>query len=155
MGCSAAGFFLGKNVLLSPSALGRSGTSLTQDPLKDEPGGGHCGHRSITFLNQWAWIDSSNALDLVARGVETPLMPNKTSAPVHLHRVDATQNMHRFYSLAIQPTLFGGASVIRNWGRIGTRGRAMVATFDTTPDAVDEHARLEKAKRRRGYTEPA
>jgi predicted DNA-binding WGR domain protein len=73
---------------------------------------------------------------------------------VHLHRVDASQNMRRFYALAIQPTLFGGASVIRSWGRIDTYGRAMVATFDTTPDAIGELARLEKSKRQRGYNEP-
>jgi predicted DNA-binding WGR domain protein len=38
------------------------------------------------------------------------------SDPVHLRRVDPAQNMRRFYSLSIQPTLFGGASLIRDWG---------------------------------------
>ena len=45
------------------------------------------------------------------------------SDSVHLRRIDPAQNMRRFYSLSIQPTLFGGASLIRDWGRIGTRDK--------------------------------
>ncbi|MGN6449159.1 MAG: WGR domain-containing protein [Brucella intermedia] len=70
---------------------------------------------------------------------------------VHMRRIDPTQNMRRFYSLAIQPTLFGGASVIRNWGRIGTNGQSMIETFDKAEDAIMAMARLEQVKRRRGY----
>ncbi|MES4992549.1 WGR domain-containing protein [Phyllobacterium sp. 22229] len=72
--------------------------------------------------------------------------------PVHMRRIDPTQNMRRYYSLAIQPTLFGGASVIRNWGRIGTNGQSMMETFDKAEDAVMAMARLERVKRGRGYT---
>lgn len=71
--------------------------------------------------------------------------------PVHLRRVDPAQNMRRFYSLSIQPTLFGGASLIRDWGRIGTRGQTMMETFDTADDADLAFDRLERRKRRRGY----
>lgn len=70
---------------------------------------------------------------------------------VHMRRIDPTQNMRRFYSLAIQPTLFGGSSVIRSWGRIGTNGQSMIETFDKAEDAVMAMARLERVKRRRGY----
>ena len=73
------------------------------------------------------------------------------SGPVHLRRVDPAQNMRRFYSLSIQPTLFGGASLIRDWGRIGTRGQTMMETFDTADDADLAFDRLERRKRRRGY----
>lgn len=73
--------------------------------------------------------------------------------PVHMRRVDPTQNMRRFYSLAIQPTLFGGASVIRNWGRIGTNGQSMMETFEDADEAVAVMARLERVKRGRGYTD--
>jgi len=59
--------------------------------------------------------------------------------------------MARFYGLAIQPTLFGGASLLRNWGRIGTKGRAMMETFDEDLRAGEAFARLERRKRRRGY----
>ena len=71
--------------------------------------------------------------------------------PRHLRRIDPTQNMRRFYLLALQPTLFGGASVVRTWGRIGTSGQTMMETFDH-PDAADANFDpLERRKRRRGY----
>lgn len=73
---------------------------------------------------------------------------------IHLHRIDPTRNMHRFYSLSMQPTLFGGTSIIRNWGRIGTRGQAMVQTFDKIDDARSALTRIEASKRRRGYSAP-
>lgn len=71
--------------------------------------------------------------------------------PVHLHRINVDQNMQRFYTLAIQPTLFGGASVVRSWGRIGTVGQTMMETFDSCEDANNSLARLERTKKRRGY----
>lgn len=80
-------------------------------------------------------------------------MENEDTKSVHLHRIDPTQNMRRFYSLAIQPTLFGGASVVRNWGRIGTYGQTMMETFDDVDEAAAALARLERVKRRRGYSE--
>lgn len=61
--------------------------------------------------------------------------------------------MARFYSLAIQPTLFGEASVVRDWGRIGTNGRSMIETFDRPEMAEGALARLARAKRRRGYAD--
>ncbi len=78
-------------------------------------------------------------------------MQNEETRPVHLHRIDATQNMRRFYMLAIQPTLFGGASVIRNWGRIGSNGQTMMETFDSQEDASMTLSRIERTKRTRGY----
>lgn len=59
--------------------------------------------------------------------------------------------MRRFYGIAIQPTLFGGASVIRNWGRIGAGGHTMMETFDHPDGANMALSRLERTKRRRGY----
>ncbi|WP_377831380.1 WGR domain-containing protein (plasmid) [Bradyrhizobium lupini] len=59
--------------------------------------------------------------------------------------------MRRFYALSTQPTLFGEMSLIRNCGRIGTSGRAMVQTFDGRAEAIKALVRLERAKRRRGY----
>ncbi|MEO9340350.1 WGR domain-containing protein [Mesorhizobium sp. SB112] len=78
-------------------------------------------------------------------------MENEETGPVHLRRIDPTQNMRRFYTLAIQPTLFGGASVIRNWGRIGTNGQSIMETFDEVEEAGTTMAKLERSKRRRGY----
>lgn len=78
-------------------------------------------------------------------------MEHDETGPVHLRRIDPSRNMRRFYVLAIQPTLFGGASVIRNWGRIGTNGRSMVETFDSDGEATSACIRVERAKRRKGY----
>ncbi|UVK49599.1 WGR domain-containing protein (plasmid) [Mesorhizobium sp. AR07] len=58
------------------------------------------------------------------------------------------------YSLSIQPTLFGGVSLIRNWGRIGTNGQVKVETFDEPQEVDGAFIRLERAKRRRGYVDP-
>jgi len=74
--------------------------------------------------------------------------------PLYLRRIDPARNMARFYALSIQPTLFGGAALVRNWGRIGAKGRAMLETFDADGDAVRAFARLERRKRTRGYIAP-
>lgn len=74
---------------------------------------------------------------------------------IHLHRIDPERNMYRFYGLTLHPTLFGGASVIRNWGRIGTQGQAMVQTFDNVDEAGLALKRIATMKRRRGYRPPA
>ncbi|MDX8499119.1 WGR domain-containing protein [Mesorhizobium sp. VK4C] len=78
-------------------------------------------------------------------------MEIEEAGPVHLRRIDPSLNMRRFYALSIQPTLFGGASVIRNWGRIGTNGQSMMETFDSENDAATASMKLQRAKRRRGY----
>ncbi|ERI13704.1 putative DNA-binding WGR domain protein [Ochrobactrum intermedium] len=78
-------------------------------------------------------------------------MKNNGTGQIHLHRIDAARNMRRFYTLTVQPTLFGGASVIRNWGRIGTGGQRMMETFDRQEDADRVLSRLERSKRNRGY----
>ncbi|MHA6688712.1 WGR domain-containing protein [Mesorhizobium sp. A556] len=73
---------------------------------------------------------------------------------LHLRRIDPTRNMARFYVLSVQPTLFGGVSVVRNWGRIGTSGQAMMQTFDENVDADKAFARLARSKGKRGYIAP-
>lgn len=60
--------------------------------------------------------------------------------------------MARFYCLALQPTLFGEMSVIRTWGRIGTNGMSKVESFATGEGAAQALSRLERSKRRRGYS---
>ncbi len=72
--------------------------------------------------------------------------------PLHLRRIDAARNMRRFYMLSLQPTLFGGVALIRNWGRIGTNGQAMIETFDAAEQAQSALGRVER-KRRRGYAD--
>ena len=40
-----------------------------------------------------------------------------------LDRCDPTCNMARYYVLSIEPSLFGDATLIREWGRIGRPGQ--------------------------------
>jgi len=54
----------------------------------------------------------------------------------YIERTNATKIMARFYSLAIEPTLFGTPCLTRRWGRIGTVGHAMVHHFDKEEDVV-------------------
>lgn len=63
---------------------------------------------------------------------------------VQFRRVDETQNMRWFYSLALQPDLFGGCSLVREWGRIGQAG---TVKRDRYPSPIEAQQALE-AKRR-------
>jgi predicted DNA-binding WGR domain protein len=105
-------------------------------------------------MNRLGMIDSTKSLDVASRGSENPSMPKSETGQLHLRRIDPAQNMRRFYLLSIQPTLFGGASVIRNWGRIGTNGQAMMQTFDENVDADKAFAQLAHSKGKRGYIAP-
>jgi len=68
-----------------------------------------------------------------------------------LVRIVPDLNMARFYVTAIQPTLFGEVSVVRYWGRIGTRGRSMTVTYEDARQAGEACDKLERQKRHRGY----
>ncbi|WP_183898138.1 WGR domain-containing protein [Rhizobium rhizoryzae] len=70
---------------------------------------------------------------------------------LHLCRFDERRNMAGFYSLALQPSLFNEISVVRTWGRIGTRGRSRVDLFLNEHSAITHFLALAKWKRGRGY----
>ena len=70
---------------------------------------------------------------------------------VELHRIDPTQNMRRFYRLDMQPDLFGGVLLVRQWGRIGARGRIVAERFDDEALAAAALAQHAARKARRGY----
>ncbi|WP_206059814.1 WGR domain-containing protein [Komagataeibacter diospyri] len=78
---------------------------------------------------------------------QLPLFP-ETAALV---RVDPAANCWRFYHLSLQPDLFGGTALVRQWGRIGTVGRQICELHDDVGQALDALARQLRAKRRRGY----
>ncbi|MCA0340493.1 WGR domain-containing protein [Shinella sp.] len=73
--------------------------------------------------------------------------------PYHLYveRVDPDRNMARFYTLAIELTLFGMPRLLRRWGRIGTFGRTMVHHFEREEEAVDLFLALLRERRAHGY----
>ena len=70
---------------------------------------------------------------------------------VHLHRIEPARNMRRFYSLDVQPDLFGGFAVVKVWGRIGRRGQMMDELHETEALAASAMQRQAERKRRRGY----
>lgn len=75
----------------------------------------------------------------------------QATTPTLLFRIDPTHNMARFYLLTIEPTLFGGSSLMRCWGRIGTKGQLKVDLFDTAVEAREAAGKLLHGKLKRGY----
>ena len=55
---------------------------------------------------------------------------------LHLRRIDPACNMRRFYRLSVQRDLFGGACLIREWGRIGYRGQVLIETYEDEGKAI-------------------
>ncbi|NNU35556.1 WGR domain-containing protein [Rhizobium sophorae] len=70
---------------------------------------------------------------------------------LYIERIDPSKNMARFYALSIEPNLFGGTSLVRSWGRIGSRGQQKIHVFDSEANAVDLLLTLLRKKRSRGY----
>ena len=66
---------------------------------------------------------------------------------VHLARIDHTRNLCRFYRLDVQPDLFGGFAVVKEWGRIGARGRMVDEWHMTEAEAVAVLERQAERKR--------
>ncbi|TBX79947.1 WGR domain-containing protein [Rhizobium laguerreae] len=79
-----------------------------------------------------------------------------TLQPFHLYieRREPDKNMARFYALSIEPNLFGGTSLVRSWGRIGSRGQQKIHVFDSELKAVDLLLTLLRRKGSRGYRPP-
>ncbi len=82
-------------------------------------------------------------------------MPDDLRSPIKhhlvLHRIDPGQSIRRFYSLMIERDLFGTVRLVRNWGRIGTKGQELVEVFPDEETAGLALEAIAQAKRRRGY----
>lgn len=106
----------------------------------------------IKNLNQRSNPDSTIQLVMPPDPGSHPGMASfEYSRPSTLYRVDRERNMQRFYSLSTSPTLFGGASLVREWGRIGSIGRRRVDLFETTAEAEAAQDEIVRTKRARGY----
>ena len=70
---------------------------------------------------------------------------------VDLKRMDPSRNMRRFYRICVQPDLFGGVSLVREWGRVGYRGQMLVEQHDDEGRAVNALMKLSAKKKGRGY----
>lgn len=72
-----------------------------------------------------------------------------------LHHIAPARQCFRFYRLAVWPDLFGGFSLVREWGRLGQPGQLRLDPYGSQAEAETALARLARAKRRRGYQEAA
>lgn len=70
---------------------------------------------------------------------------------VDLKRIDPSLNMRRFYRMSVHPDLFGGVSLVREWGRIGYRGQMLIEKHPDEGRAVTALMKLAATKKRRGY----
>ena len=72
-------------------------------------------------------------------------------APCRLRRISADDNVWRYYTLSLWPDLFGGTTLVREWGRIGQDGTVMRRHFTDDAAAEREFDRIARSKVRRGY----
>jgi predicted DNA-binding WGR domain protein len=79
--------------------------------------------------------------------MQLDIFPHQT----RLHREDSSQKMRSFYRMVVQRDLFGGASLIQEWGRIGRPGRVRIDHHPDEGRAVTALMTLAAEKRRRGY----
>jgi predicted DNA-binding WGR domain protein len=70
---------------------------------------------------------------------------------IMLTRNIAQQNVHRFYKLDVQPTLFGEWALVREWGRIGRAGTVRVETHHSRGIADIAMASYWTNRLKRGY----
>lgn len=70
---------------------------------------------------------------------------------IRVGRVDPAANVVHFYSLRLLPNLFGGVSLFREWGQIGTRGRQRVEMFADIEAAANALFAVYRTKRKNGY----
>jgi predicted DNA-binding WGR domain protein len=90
-------------------------------------------------------------LDLVQRPARHWRMAHDTTRYLVLHRCDPSCNMARYYVLSLAPSLFGDATLIREWGRIGRPGRKRIELYKTQSMAVEALETWLQRKCRRGY----
>lgn len=106
---------------------------------------------SIRAVNRWSIIDSRKSLDAAGWPADAAGMIDRSNEPCILRRVDRAKNMARFYRLSLEPSLFGDVALVREWGRIGTRGRIRVDLFPRIDEACKAFATIARSKRQRGY----
>ena len=78
-------------------------------------------------------------------------MPNQ-SHHTHLTKIDHSVNQCRYYSLRVDRDLFGGWTLIRQWGRLDKNGGAIrMESFESEEVATNRLIQINQQKRKRGY----
>ena len=82
----------------------------------------------------------------------SPIQLDVFPTDVQMRRIDPARNMRRFYRLSVRCDLFGRASLVREWGRIGFRGQMLVEGHPDEGAAINALMRLASVKQKRGYS---
>ncbi len=78
-------------------------------------------------------------------------MPNTTNQ-TYLTKIDHSTNQYRYYSLRVDPDLFGRWSLFRQWGRLDYEGGSLrMDSFGSEEEALHSLLKITRQKLRRGY----
>jgi predicted DNA-binding WGR domain protein len=88
-----------------------------------------CHGLPISKLNRSGSSDSKVSLDVEIHPYDSSSMIIQPYN-VYIERTDKAENKARFYAMSIEPTLFGEASLLRRWGRIGSTGQQKIHRFE-------------------------
>ena len=70
----------------------------------------------------------------------------------YLKKIDQSANQYRYYSIRIDPDLFGGWTLIRQWGRLDCDGgRLRMDNFESKKEALNRLSEIVIQKKNRGY----
>lgn len=66
-------------------------------------------------------------------------------------RIDPAKRISRFWLSQVTPTLLGGWSLVREWGRIGSPGTVQARSFEREEEARRAEQRGIRKRERHGY----
>lgn len=70
----------------------------------------------------------------------------------YLTKIDHSANQYRYYSVRVDPDLFGAWTLFRQWGRIDAEGGTLrMDSFYSEAEALTQLSKILKQKRNRGY----
>ena len=70
---------------------------------------------------------------------------------ITLHYIRPETNARRYYTVDVVTDLFGVATLVKSWGRIGTRGQQMLHSYETGDKAWNAMESLVRRKLKKGY----
>lgn len=70
---------------------------------------------------------------------------------LQLSRLEPGKAVQRFFRMQVQRDLFGGASLISEWGRVGVRGRVRIELHADEGRAISALLDRARLQRQRGY----